>query len=170
MDRREAIAAEIPRLRRYAFALTGNSTHADDLVQDCLERALKAIDQWREGDSPRKWLFTIMHNLFIDVGRRSARRPMEVPIEFSEQLNPDPTPDNLNNIALKRALSALSPEHREVVLLVGLEGFSYREAAEALDIKTGTLMSRLSRGRERLRELMGEEQITVKSTVIRRVK
>ncbi len=173
MNKKQAIATEIPSLRRYALALTGNQVDADELVQDCLERALNNIDKWREGDNPRKWLFTILHNLFIDGKRGLARRPMEVVLEKADEANANPddaTRKNTNNIALKKALASLSPEHREVILLVGLEGFSYREASDALDIRIGTLMSRLSRGRERLKALMGEEQIKVKPTMIRRIK
>lgn len=170
MSRERAITAEIPRLRRYARALTGNPAEADDLVQDCLERALRAMHQWTEGENPRRWLFAIMHNLFIDAARRSARRPQIAPVDLAETAGEAPALDNVDSIALRRALAALSPEHREVVLLVGLEGLSYREAAEALDIRIGTLMSRLARGRERLRDLMASEQSAVKSASIRRVK
>lgn len=169
MNPQQAIAAEIPRLRRYARALTGDAAEADDLVQDCLERALKAIQHWRDGDNPRKWLFAIMHNLFIDAARRSARRPQLTSIDLVEAAGADPAPDNLEGIAVKRALAALTPEHREVILLVGLEGLSYREAAETLDIPVGTLMSRLARGRERMRELLDSEP-AARGGNIRRVK
>jgi RNA polymerase sigma-70 factor (ECF subfamily) len=173
MSRAQAIAAEIPRLRRYARALTGDAEEADDLVQDCLERALTAIDQWRQGDDPRKWLFAIMHNLFIDAARRSARRPQLVAAELADAVGAEPASDQLDAIAVDRALALLSPEHREVILLVGLEGFNYREAAEALDIPVGTLMSRLARGRARLRELMAAEETPARNGhagLVRRIK
>ena len=173
MNKKQAILAEIPRLRRYALALAGGREEADELVQDCLERALASLDKWRENDNPRSWLFAIMHNLFIDGKRRASRRPVEVVLENADKSSlqhNDPSVQAINNIVLKRALALLSPEHREVVLLVGLEGFSYREASKALDIPVGTLMSRLSRGREKMRELMSEEQGRINTTMIRRVK
>ena len=173
MNKKRAILAEIPRLRRYALALADNREEADELVQDALERALRFLEKWREGDNPRKWLFTIMHNLFIDRKRAIARRSVEVQMEDAGQIadrNDHPANSTIDHIALQKALAQLSPEHREVVLLVGLEGFSYRETAELLDIRIGTLMSRLSRGRERLKELMSEEQNKRPSTHIRRVK
>ena len=74
-SRREAVAAELPRLRRYARALLGDDGEADDLIQDTLERALARLQQWRDGDSPRKWLFSILHNLHVDGLRRKSRRP-----------------------------------------------------------------------------------------------
>ena len=153
-SRREAVAAEIPRLRRYARALLGDDGEADDLIQDTLERALARLPQWREGDSPRKWLFSILHNLYVDGIRRRSRRPPHVGLD---SLGPDqhaPSADGASGGDLDRALQLLSSEQRQVVLLVGLEGLSYAETAEILDIPVGTVMSRLSRGRERLRALM----------------
>ena len=153
-SRREAVAAEIPRLRRYARALTGDDGEADDLIQDTLERALARLVQWREGDNPRKWLFSILHNLHVDGLRRKSRRPPHVGLE---SLGPDqsaPAADGASGRDLDKALQMLSMEQREVVLLVGLEGLSYAETAEVLDIPVGTVMSRLARGRERLRALM----------------
>ncbi len=173
MKKKQAILGEIQRLRRYALALTGRREDADELVQDCLERALANLDKWRENDNPRSWLFAIMHNLFIDGKRRAARHPVEVDLENADKINlkgRDPAARTIDNLALKRALVLLSPEHREVLLLVGLEGFSYREASKTLDIPVGTLMSRLSRGREKMRELMSEEQEKMNATMIRRIK
>jgi RNA polymerase sigma-70 factor, ECF subfamily len=156
-SRRDAVAAEIPRLRRYARALVGNNTEADDLIQDALERALARLDQWRDGDSPRKWLFSILHNLHVDGLRRRSRRPPHVGLDSVGAEQSAPAADGASGRDLDRALQLLSDEQREVVLLVGLEGLSYAETAEILDIPVGTVMSRLARGRGRLRTLMGYE-------------
>ncbi len=150
------IVTEIPRLRRYARALTGDRTAADDLVQDCLERAWSRFHLWRRGSNLRAWLFTILHNIHANDARRRTRRPVVVPLtEASVVAVVPPSQDSGIEIAnLEAALSQLSDDQRAAVLLVGLEQLSYREAAAALGIPAGTLMSRLHRGRERLRALM----------------
>jgi RNA polymerase sigma-70 factor (ECF subfamily) len=153
-SRQDAIAAEIPRLRRYARALIGDDGEADDLIQDTLERGIARIEQWREGDNPRKWLFSILHNLHGDGLRRRSRRPLHVGLENVGAAQPEPPADTGTGRDLDKALQMLSREQREVVLLVGLEGLSYLEAAEVLQVPVGTVMSRLARGRERLRLLM----------------
>ena len=154
-DTDRLIATEIPRLRRYARALTGDRTAADDLVQDCLERAWSRFHMWRRGSNLRAWLFTIMHNIYANDARRRTRRPVVVPL--SEAVSPPsvpPTQDQGIEVAnLDAALSRLPEDQRAAVLLVGLEELSYLEAAAALGIPAGTLMSRLHRGRERLRGL-----------------
>lgn len=151
---KEAIAAEIPRLRRYARALTGADTEADDLVQETLARALSRIEQWQSGESPRKWLFSILHNLHVDVLRRSARRPPHLSIDATDVAPAAVGNDLGTRRDLDNGLQALSPEHRQVLLLIGLEGLSYAEAADVLGVPIGTIMSRLARARERLRLLM----------------
>jgi RNA polymerase sigma-70 factor (ECF subfamily) len=151
------VAAEIPRLRRYARALVGDIGEADDLIQDTLERALARLDQWRDGESPRKWLFSILHNLHVDGLRRKSRRPTHVGLESVGVAHSAPAGDGASGRDLDRALQLLSGEQREVVLLVGLEGLSYAETAEVLEIPVGTVMSRLARGRGRLRMLMDYE-------------
>jgi RNA polymerase sigma-70 factor (ECF subfamily) len=155
-SRRDAVAAEIPKLRRYAWALTGDDGEADDLIQDTLERALARLEQWREGDTPRKWLFSILHNLHVDGLRRKSRRPPHVGLDSVGVDQSAPAADGAGR-DLDRALLLLSGEQRQVVLLVGLEGLSYAETAEVLAIPVGTVMSRLARGRGRLRTLMGYE-------------
>ncbi len=147
------IAAHIPRLRRYARALSGDSHRADDLVQDTLERALAKFHLWRRGSDLRAWLFTIMHNVFIN--QLKARRE-DYPIDDALEagLQGAPQPDLLELRDLDAALRQLPEEQREVLLLVGLEQLSYAEAGKVLGIPLGTVMSRLSRGRERLRALM----------------
>lgn len=157
--RRRAILAEIPRLRRYARALIRDPDAADDLVQDSLERALLRLDNWRSGDSPRRWLFTIMHHLFVDQMRRVQRRAevAMLPLDMEEALAvPASQADSLGTREILEALQTIAPERRSALLLVAVEGFSYAEAAEVLGVPTGTLMSRISRGRDDLRGLLDD--------------
>jgi len=151
MERVE-IAAHIPRLRRYARALAGDSHRADDLVQDTLERALTKFHLWRHGSDLRAWMFAIMHNVFIN--QLKARRELALDEAAEAMLEGAAQSDPLEMRDLDAALRCLPVEQREVLLLVGLEQLSYAEASQALDVPVGTVMSRLSRGRERLRALM----------------
>jgi RNA polymerase sigma-70 factor (ECF subfamily) len=151
MDRAE-IAAHIPRLRRYARALAGDSHRADDLVQDTLERALTKFHLWRHGSDLRAWMFAIMHNVFIN--QLKARRELALDEAAEASLEGAAYSDPLELRDLDAALRRLPVEQREVLLLVGLEQLTYSEASHALDVPVGTVMSRLSRGRERLRALM----------------
>jgi RNA polymerase sigma-70 factor (ECF subfamily) len=158
-DRKAAILAEMPRLRRYARALLRDSDAADDLVQDCLERALLRLDNWQTGESPRRWLFTIMHHLFIDQMRRARRRSEVVmlTLDDSEALSsPALQAESVASREIVDALQAVSPDRRAALLMVGIEGFSYAEAATILGIPAGTLMSRIARGREELRGLLDD--------------
>jgi RNA polymerase sigma-70 factor (ECF subfamily) len=158
LDRKAAIAQEIPRLRRYARALVRDHGEADDLVQDCLVRALGGLDGWRDGASPRKWLFAIMHNLHIDHARARARRPHHSAIDTvadRDLAEPARQLDHLNASATIEALFELPPERREALLLVAIEGMSYREAAAVVGVPVGTLVSRLGRGRAQLRATLG---------------
>ena len=143
---------EIPRLRRYAFALTRNMSRADDLVQDTLVRAIAKQRCWQWGTNLRAWLFTLMHNQNVNGVRRSAREGMAV--EFDDTW-PFPTAatDPAAGLSL-RDLARIPEERRQVILLIGLEDISYKEAATILDVPIGTIRSRLSRGRESLRTLM----------------
>jgi RNA polymerase sigma-70 factor (ECF subfamily) len=147
---------EIARLRRYAFALTRNMSQADDLVQDTLVRAIAKQHCWQWGTNLRAWLFTIMHHQYADAVRRSVREGIAV--EFDDKW-PYPTAatDPTGRLSLRdldRALARISEERRRVILLIGLEGTSYEEAATILDVPIGTIRSHLSRGRESLRILM----------------
>jgi RNA polymerase sigma-70 factor (ECF subfamily) len=151
MDHAE-IATHIPRLRRYARALAGDSHRADDLVQDTLERALAKLHLWRRGSDMRAWMFAIMHNVFIN--QLKARRELALDEAAEASLESAPRSDPLELRDLDAALRRLPAEQREVLLLVGLEQLSYAEASQALGVPVGTVMSRLSRGRERLRALM----------------
>jgi RNA polymerase sigma-70 factor (ECF subfamily) len=153
---RPDLIEHLPRLRRYARALTRDVTRADDLVQDTLERALVKLDLWRPGTDLRAWLFTLMHNLFVNQVR--AKKLQETDLDAAKDI-----PVNggqMDALALRdihTALGRLPMEQREVILLVGLEQFGYAEAARILDVPLGTVMSRLSRGRERLRQLLAGE-------------
>jgi len=147
----------IPALRRYARALVREHEQADDLVQDCLERVIARWGQLRKEESPREWAFSILHNLAIDGMRRSARRGIHVAIDDvdeNELIVAGRQESHLRHAELFRALEALPPEQRSVVLLVSVEDMTYAEAAKALDIPIGTVMSRLARGRERLQKAL----------------
>jgi RNA polymerase sigma-70 factor (ECF subfamily) len=150
------ILAQIPHLRRYAYALLGDRARAEDLVQDCLERAWSRFHLWREGSNLRTWLFTIMHNLHANAARTASRRPQTVPIDESSTVAPTRAmqEDGLELASIETALATLSDDQRQVILLVGLEEMSYHEAAAVLGVPIGTVMSRLHRGRERLRQLL----------------
>ena len=143
---------QIPSLRRYALALVRDRVRADDLVQDTLERALRKFSLWRRGSNLRTWLFAIMHNLFMNQLRRERTAAETSLTEGAPELSVAPSDEHALDVRdLIAALDQLPVEYREVVLLVGLEELSYREVARALGIPLGTVMSRLSRGRERLR-------------------
>jgi RNA polymerase sigma-70 factor (ECF subfamily) len=158
-DVRDQLMDHVPRLRRYSRALIRNHDLADDLVQDTLQRALQRLEQFERDTDLRAWLFTIMHNLFANQRRHASMHAVHVSVddegvpetEFAVAANQT---HRLEVRDLDAALQMLSVEQRQVVLLVGLEEMSYTDAAFALNIPVGTVMSRLSRGRERLRELM----------------
>src|SRR5882724_8901245 len=151
------LETEIPRLRRYARALTRDANRADDLVQSCLVRALAKSHLWQPGTDLRAWLFTILHNQHVNDVRRSVREGVNVPVEdMAPVLTVQPNAvDRLQLRDLEAAIAQLPIEQRQVILLVGLEGMRYEEVAEVLDVPVGTVRSRLSRGREALRRLMG---------------
>jgi RNA polymerase sigma-70 factor, ECF subfamily len=155
------VEAEIPGLRRYARALTRDPMHADDLVQSCLMRAFAKQHLWQPGTHMRGWLSTLLHNEHVNVIRRSVREVTTVPIEDTTpnavMMGPNAI-DVLQLRDLERALGKLVPQQRQVILLIGLEGLHYDEVASLLDIRVGTVRSRLSRGRDQLRILMGMER------------
>jgi len=158
---RDDIVAEVPRLRRYARVLLKNQSAADDLVQDCLERALSRLHLFRPGTNLRAWLFTIMHNLHVNTMIR-ARREMpgsngDAASDCLDSAVPPAQGEGLAVRDMERALDQLTAEQRTVVLLVGVEGLTYAETASILEVPVGTVMSRLARGRERLRVLMNGE-------------
>ncbi|CAG4889075.1 RNA polymerase sigma factor [Paraburkholderia saeva] len=171
MSVRDGLMDQVPRLRRYARALINNRELADDLVQDTLERALRNAGQFRPDSDLRAWLFTIMHNVFINQVRKAGSRAVHVSVddgvpesEFAVAANPS---QSLEVRDLDFALQRLPDDQREVVLLVGLEEMSYADVALALGVPIGTVMSRLSRGRERLRALMSGKQPGAKLKVVR---
>lgn len=166
MDSR-AILAEIPRLRRYARAMLGNRAAADDLVQDTLERAWVRLSQWRVGSDLRAWLFSIMHNLRVDQLRRPAVSAQSMDEDNFEAPTRATQSDALEVRDIESALSELPDEQREILLLVALEEMSYAEIAETLAIPVGTVMSRLSRGRERLRQIMDGQPPAARLKVVR---
>jgi RNA polymerase sigma-70 factor, ECF subfamily len=151
------IEAEIPRLRRYARALTRDVAAADDLVQDCLTRALGKLHLWQTGSDLRAWLFTILHNQYVNYVRRSVREGAAVGLSENEPLltRAPQQGHRLELRDLERAIARLPEEQQSAILLVGLEGMRYEEVAAVLDVPVGTVRSRLSRGREALRKLVG---------------
>jgi RNA polymerase sigma-70 factor, ECF subfamily len=150
------LESEIPRLRRYARALTRDASRADDLVQSCLLRAIAKQHLWQPGTDLRAWLFAVLHNQPVNDVRGAVREGSAVPVD---EVTPVLTAASNNAVSLQlrdleRAIARLADDQREVILLVGLEGMRYAEVATVLGIPIGTLRSRLSRGREALRELM----------------
>lgn len=166
MDEAHRIVELIPRLRRYARALVSDRARADDLVQDTLERAWNKFHLWRPGSDLRAWLFTVMHNVHVNQVRASRDHAM-LDDEGPEMAVAAVQGASLEIRDLERALAVLSPEQREVLLLIALEDMSYAEVASMLDIPIGTVMSRLSRAREKLRALMHGTPMTVRLQVVK---
>lgn len=154
------IAREIPRLRRYARGLVKDATRADDLVQDALERALRKQGQVRNQGSLRGWLLRIVYTVYLN-GRKSHYAPPSLSLDDDDTVVPHPsTPARqfrqLECATILEALDQLPHTQRDAILLVALEGLPYDQAAQVLGVEVGTLKSRLSRGREALRELTGK--------------
>jgi RNA polymerase sigma-70 factor (ECF subfamily) len=149
----------IPVLRRFAFALTRDRDAADDLVQDCLERAITHWHERRSEGGTRAWCFAILHSLFLTRMRSVVRRGIELDLD----VRADPTVEAAAEQAIEvrevlSALDRLSADHRAVLTLVAVEGFSYEDAADALGIPVGTVMSRLSRARSQMRQALDPPQ------------
>ena len=154
------LEAQLPRLRRYARALTRDPSRADDLVQDTLVRALAKQHLYQDGTNLRAWLFTLMHNQHVNNARRNVREDNSLDVDTVAAhlvAVTDPTASRQLH-ELDEAIGKLAMEQRQVILLIGLEGMSYEETAAILDVPIGTVRSRLSRGREALRRLMGMEE------------
>jgi len=155
---REEIIKQLPNLRRFAFGLTGNIQDADDLVQMACERALTRLHQWEQGTRMDSWMYRIIQNLWLDGKRKLKLRAESAKPDVLEQLideNAHRVTEVQNSLAATvYALDGLSEDQRSVLLLVSVEGYSYKEAAEILDIPIGTVMSRLARARLALYEAL----------------
>jgi RNA polymerase sigma factor (sigma-70 family) len=158
-----AIVAELPRLRRHSLYLCYNRADADDLVQDCLEAALSKKASLQDPARLRSWLFSILNNLFLMRLRANARRGQTLQIEdFADSLAASVTPEDRQMARdLARAMAKLSAEHRQILLLLNVEGYGYHEVADTLGIPIGTVMSRLARARRRLRALLEGHELRV---------
>ena len=150
----------LPRLRRFAHALSHNGTDADDLAQATIERALRSKSQWQPGTRLDSWLYRIMRNLWVDTVRsRGRREDLHAPVEEAERIGEDPRAAIDASIDLRRAMNAmqrLPDEQREIVALILIEGFGYRECSQILNLPIGTVSSRLVRGRNALLKMIGE--------------
>ena len=154
----EQTLSHIPALRRYARLLTGDATRADDLVQDTLERACMKWQLWQPGPALRSWPLSLLHNLHVNHLRDWRHDDGHVALEDAPEAAHEPLAQMAENMDMQRALAALPPAMREILLLVTVEEYTYAEAAEILGVPVGTVMSRLHRARERLRELMTPPQ------------
>lgn len=149
------IEQEIPRLRRYARALTRDIGQADDLVQSCLVRALAKERLWQPGTNLRAWLFTVLHNVHITGARRLTREQGSgIAASASLALAQSEPSARLDLLDVERAIGKLPEPERRVILLIGLEGMRYDKAAEILGVPIGTVRSRLARARSKLRKLL----------------
>ena len=156
----EELVELLPRLRRFARGLARHASDADDLVQAAIERALKSRDQWQQGTRLDSWMYRITRNLWIDDRRAAGRRGVQAPIDDAvTQIAGDGAAEVEASVLrgdVDGAMARLPDEQREVVMLVLVEGYAYREVAEILEVPIGTVTSRLARGRETLIHLLGE--------------
>ena len=158
---RDELASLLPRLRRFARALTRHREDADDLAQLAVERALRHAAQWEPGTRLDSWLFRIMKNAWIDEIRHRGRRDAVLaPEEAGEHVGVSPMEAHSTAMAVQQAMARLNEDQRLVVALVLVEGLSYKDAAQVLDIPVGTLTSRLARAREALQALLGGQGAT----------
>jgi RNA polymerase sigma factor (sigma-70 family) len=156
-DLENDIAGLLPRLRRFARSITFHREDADDVVQIAVERALTRAEQWQPGTRLDSWMFRIVKNAWIDEVRARARRDqLFAPEEEGEHVGDDTAAAHQQRMAVEKAMSLLSEDHRMVIGLVLVDGLPYKEAAEVLDIPIGTLTSRLARAREALQELLSD--------------
>lgn len=169
MDFGSQLAGELPHLRRFSRALVGDPALADDLVQDCIERALIKNHLYDPARPLRAWLYAVLRNLYISGLRRDGRSTVVKTVDDlvgSEGTVPPKQEERLSVKLVTDALDRLPPQHREVIVLVGLEEMSYRDVAEITGVPVGTVMSRLSRARASLRQILEDRGLTV----LRRVK
>ena len=163
------IARQIPRLRRYALSLTGDPATADDLVQDCLERAIRKRHLWKRSGSIRNWLYRILYNVFLNQSLHRDRALRQLGLEDLPSGMSEPARQELHLACadINSAMQRLPEEQRAAIALVAVEELTYDEAAEILEVPIGTVRSRLCRGRDKLRELYAGHR---QSTPLRRVK
>lgn len=158
----QELIALLPRLRRFARGLTGNAAEADDLVQGACERAIRSIDQWAPGTRLDSWMFRITQTTWIDTVRsRRSYDDAKATIAFEDRSEAGPDSEAEDRMTLKevqRAVARLPEEQRSVLMLVCVEGLSYKEASDAIGVPAGTVMSRLARARKALRDLLGENE------------
>jgi RNA polymerase sigma-70 factor (ECF subfamily) len=155
---REQLVGLLPRLRRFARTLTRNPHDADDLVQLALERALTRHDQWRPGTKLESWMFGIIKNAWIDEVRARGRyNRLFAPEEEGEHVGVATTEAQIQLISMQKALDHLPDEQRLAVSLVLIEGLSYQEAADVMEVPIGTLTSRLARGRTALENILADK-------------
>ena len=169
MDFRRQLAAELPHLRRFARALTGDAALADDLAQDCVERAMGKSHLYDPARPLRAWLYAMLRNLFVSGLRRNGRSGVVKTVDELSDGEDAVMPEQEHRLAahsITEALDRLSVQQREVIVLVGLEEMSYRDVSDILCVPIGTVMSRLSRARDNLRLLLEERG----HTGLRRVK
>ncbi|MDX2309021.1 MAG: RNA polymerase sigma factor [Hyphomicrobium sp.] len=161
-DIKARMIAFLPRLRRFAFALTRNMDVADDLVQDTCERALARLDQWEPGTSLESWMYRIAQNLWLD--RKRSEKSRGVPAELDEAMEFEGTDgrqvtdSRLTLAAVSAGIERLPPDQQVLIALVCVEGLSYKEAAASLGVPIGTVMSRLSRARQALYQFLASDQ------------
>lgn len=158
---RRQLVELLPRLRRFARVLTRDPADADDLVQVALERALTRANQWRRDTKLAGWMFGIMRNAWIDEVRSRQRRGQTfLPEEAGEDVGTSPARSDEIALSIRQAVLQLPEDQRTAVMLVLVEGLSYAEAAEVLDLPEGTLTSRLARARVALQRMLGEQEST----------
>lgn len=154
---RDALVASIPHLRAFAISLSGDVQRADDLVQETLLKAWQGLDSFDQGSNLKAWLFTILRNTFFSEYRKRKREERATSEHGVHSTEPPRQPGHLDLQDLLTALAKLPPEQREVLILVGLEGFSYQETAQISGCEVGTVKSRVNRARKRLMEMLNIE-------------
>jgi len=160
LELQSALAALLPRLRRFARSLTHHREDADDLVQVAVERALRALDQYEPGTRLDSWMFRIMQNAWIDEQRARGRRAeVLAPEESGEHVGVSETGRHIARLSVEAAMARLPEEQRLVVALVLVEGLPYKDAAQVLELPVGTVTSRLARAKDALQQLLGDGDI-----------
>ncbi|MEL6959077.1 MAG: RNA polymerase sigma factor [Pseudomonadota bacterium] len=155
LDPRDEIVEHLSAMRAFAMSLTRNSATADDMVQDTVVKAWTNIDKFQAGTNMRAWLFTILRNTYYSNRRKAVREVADVDGVFTDSLSQKPDHDGRLQMAdFEVAFAKLPDEQREALILVGASGFAYEEAADMCGVATGTIKSRVNRGRKRLAELM----------------